>query len=283
MPYCLIFPGQGTQFPGMSAGLDLGWIQDEPVKALAEKGPEDELRQTVNAQKAIYAVTASLWERTGLDAPAAVMGHSLGEYMALTAAGAFSLSQGYALVAVRARLMQEAMPPGAGAMAAVLEMPLQEIERLVPLAGKVWVANINCDGQVVISGEAAAVERASELLKENGAKRVMPLNVAVASHCPLMEPAARGLEEHLGGVEVSRPEVPVIFNTTARQETDPGRIKGLLARQLVSPVQWKASVEHVLGMGIERFIEIGPRPVLASLVRRIAPRATVEVLTADAH
>ncbi|MFY9399164.1 MAG: ACP S-malonyltransferase [Desulfomonilia bacterium] len=267
----------------MSAGLDLGWIQDEPVKALAEKGPEDELRQTVNAQKAIYAVTASLWERTGLDAPAAVMGHSLGEYMALTAAGAFSLSQGYALVAVRARLMQEAMPPGAGAMAAVLEMPLQEIERLVPLAGKVWVANINCDGQVVISGEAAAVERASELLKENGAKRVMPLNVAVASHCPLMEPAARGLEEHLGGVEVSRPEVPVIFNTTARQETDPGRIKGLLARQLVSPVQWKASVEHVLGMGIERFIEIGPRPVLASLVRRIAPRATVEVLTADAH
>lgn len=267
----------------MSAGLDLAWTGDEPLVELAANGPEDALTKTTNAQKAIFAVTTSLWERSGLDAPAAVMGHSLGEYMALTAAGAFSAVRGYELVTERARLMHEAMPAGAGAMAAVLGMPLQEIERIISPAGKVWVANINSEGQVVISGEAAALKEASMLLKESGARRVVPLNVAVASHCPLMEPAARALEEHLRGFEVSRPGVPVIFNVTARQETDPGRIKGLLARQLVSPVRWKASVEYALGLGIERFIEIGPRSVLAPLVRKIAPRAGVEALTADAH
>lgn len=267
----------------MSAGLDLAWTRDEPLVELAANGPEDELTKTTNAQKAIFAVTVSLWERSGLDAPAAVMGHSLGEYMALTAAGAFSAARGYALVAERARLMHEAMPAGAGAMAAVLGMPLEEIGRLISPAGKVWVANINTAGQVVISGEAAAVKRASKLLKENGARRVVPLNVAVASHCPLMEPAARALEDHLRGVEVRKPGVPVIFNTTARQESDPDRIRDLLARQLVSPVRWQSSVEYVLGLGIERFIEIGPRSVLASLVRKIAPRAGVEALTADAH
>ena len=279
MPYCLIFPGQGSQFPGMSTGLDLRWTGDDALIGLMENGPEDTLRQTTNAQKAVFAVTAALWERSGLDRPAVAMGHSLGEYMALVASRAIPLRECYTLVERRARAMQDAMPGGSGAMAAVLGLPSDDVARLIEPVQHVWVANLNSPGQVVISGDASSVKDAALVLKENGARRVVPLGVAVASHCPLMEPAGKVLREYLNGVRFERPRSRVVFNATAREESDPEKIRENLALQLVSPVRWEDSVRYAADQGIDRFIEIGPRSVLAPLVKRIVPQAKVEVIT----
>ena len=279
MPYCLIFPGQGSQFPGMSTGLDLRWTGDDALIGLMENGPEDTLRQTTNAQKAVFAVTAALWERSGLDGPAVTMGHSLGEYMALVASRAIPLRECYTLVERRARAMQDAMPGGSGAMAAVLGLPSDDVARLIEPVQHVWVANLNSPGQVVISGDASSVKDAALVLKENGARRVVPLGVAVASHCPLMEPAGKVLREYLKGVRFERPCSWVVFNATAREESDPEKIRENLALQLVSPVRWEDSVRYAADQGIDRFIEIGPRSVLAPLVKRIVPQAKVEVIT----
>ena len=279
MPYCLIFPGQGTQFPGMSAGLDLQWTGDGPLIDLMAKGPEDVLTQTANAQKAVFAVTASLWMRSGLDRPEIAMGHSLGEYMALAVSGALSVPECYRLVEKRARAMQDAMAPGSGSMAAVLGMPAADVAALIEPLADVWIANINTKDQVVIAGRASAVEGASRVLKEGGARRVVPLNVSVASHCPLMEPARKALREYLHEVDVRGPDVRVVFNASAREESEPEKIKDLLALQLVSPVQWERSVKYAAGLGIDRFVEIGPKSVLAPMIRRIVPGAKVEVVT----
>jgi [acyl-carrier-protein] S-malonyltransferase len=267
----------------MSAGLDLQWTQDEPLIRLAENGPDDALRQTANAQKAVFAVTASLWEKSGLDRPAVTMGHSLGEYMALAVSGSISVRECYGLVSARAQAMQDAMPPGTGTMAAVLGMTASDVARWIEPVENVWVANINTQDQVVISGDASSVKDAASLLRQNGARKVVPLNVSMASHCPHMEPAGKVLRERLKGTEIKRPGAPVVFNVTAREESDPERVKDLLALQLVSPVHWEGSVRYVLGLGVDRFIEIGPKSVLASLVKRIAPEAQVEVITAREH
>jgi [acyl-carrier-protein] S-malonyltransferase len=283
MPYCLIFPGQGTQFQGMSAGLDLQWTGDGPLIELMENGPEDVLRQTANAQKAVFAVTACLWKKSGLDLPEMAMGHSLGEYMALTASGAVSVQECYTLVEKRARAMQEAMPPGTGAMAAVLGMSAVDVAGVIEPVSHVWVANINTKDQVVISGDASSVKDASSLLKERGARKVVPLNVAVASHCPRMEPARKVLQEHLQKVGIREPRARIVFNATAQEESEPEAIKDLLAQQLVSPVQWESSVRYAAGRGIDRFIEIGPKSVLAPMVKRIVPGAKVEVITPREH
>lgn len=281
MPYCLIFPGQGSQFPGMSAGLDLGWTRDDALIGIMENGPEDTLKQTTNAQKAVFAVTAALWEKSGLDDPAMTMGHSLGEYMALVASRAISVRECYALVERRARAMQDAIPGRSGAMAAVLGLSADDVARLIEPVQNVWVANLNSPTQVVISGDASAVKDAAIVLKENGAKRVVPLDVAVASHCPLMEPAGKSLREYLKGVRLERPHSRVVFNATAREESDPEKIRENLALQLVSPVRWEESVRYAADQGIGRFIEIGPKSVLAPLVKRIVPQAEVEVITSQ--
>ncbi|MDM7934365.1 MAG: ACP S-malonyltransferase, partial [Methanothrix sp.] len=165
-----------------------------------EKGPEDVLTQTMNAQKAVFSVSAALWVRSGLSDPAMVMGHSLGEYMALTASGAISLMECFDLVKARASAMDSAMPAGRGAMAAVMGMSAEDIAEVLEGIDGVWVANINTPEQVVISGEARQMPLASSLLKEKGARRIISLKVAVASHCPLMEPARRSLREYLKGV-----------------------------------------------------------------------------------
>ncbi len=279
MPYCLIFPGQGSQFTGMSTGLDLRWTGDDALIGLMENGPEDTLRQTTNAQKAVFAVTAALWERSGLDRPAVAMGHSLGEYMALVVSRAIPVRECYTLVERRARAMQDAMPGGSGAMAAVLGLPADDVARLIEPVQNVWVANLNSPGQVVISGDASSVKDAALVLKGNGARKVAPLGVAVASHCPLMEPAGKVLRGYLKGVRFERPRSRVVFNATAREESDPEKIRENLALQLVSPVRWEESVRYAADQGIDRFIEIGPRSVLASLVKRIVPQAKVEVIT----
>lgn len=283
MPYCLIFPGQGTQFPGMSAGLDLSWTADPVLQGLMAQGPEDVLTRTVNAQKAVYAVTAALWEESGLNDPLMVMGHSLGEYMALTASGALSRDDCFALVCLRAAAMDSAMPAGQGAMAAVLGMRAEEIEEALESLDGAWVANLNLQGQTVISGDRAAVEEAGRVLKGRGAKRVVPLQVGVASHCPRMEPARQRLTGHLRGVPLTNPRVSVVFNATASEESDPEKIRRLLADQLVKPVLWEKSVRYARSRGVDTFIEIGPKSVLGPLVRKIAPEANVEVITAHEH
>lgn len=281
MSYCLIFPGQGTQFQGMSAGLSLNWTGDEALIGLMEKDPQDVLTRTINAQKAVYAVSAALWESSGLDRPAMVMGHSLGEYMALTVSGAISLHECYRLVEKRASVMDEAGRKAKGSMAAVLGMSASDIADALQGIEGAWIANINTQGQVVISGKESSISEAALLLKDRGAKKIVPLSVAVASHCPLMESASRALGEYLEEVDIKRPEVGIVFNAVAREESEPGKIKALLADQLVSPVQWERSVAYAASKGVDRFIEIGPRSVLAPMVRKIVPDAYVEVVTND--
>lgn len=283
MPYCLIFPGQGTQFQGMSAGLDLSWTADHALQGLIEQGPEDVLTHTLNAQKAVYAVSAALWAKSGLNDPLMVMGHSLGEYMALTASGALSQEDCYMLVCERAAAMDSAMPKGQGAMAAVLGMAAEEIEAALAGVDGVWVANFNMPGQAVISGDAPAVDEAGRMLKGRGAKRVVPLSVAVASHCPRMEPAKGRLSSYLSTVPLASPRVRVVFNATASEESDPPAIRSLLADQLVKPVLWEKSVRYASSRGVDTFIEIGPKSVLGPMVKKIVPDAKVEVITAHAH
>jgi [acyl-carrier-protein] S-malonyltransferase len=267
----------------MSAGLDLAWTADDGLQGLIESGPEDVLTQTLNAQKAVFAVTAALWATSGLNDPLFVLGHSLGEYMALTASGALSREDCYRLVCARAAAMDSAMPKGQGAMTAVLGMSGEEIAEALQGVEGVWVANLNMQGQAVISGDAPAVEQAGLMLKGKGAKRIVPLKVSVASHCPRMEPARLALARYLQGVELGRPRVPVVFNATASEESDPEKIKGLLADQLVKPVLWERSVRYAHSRGADTFIEIGPRSVLSPMVRKIAPDAKVEVITAHEH
>lgn len=279
MSYCLIFPGQGTQFPGMSKGLDLGVVLDSGLLALMEQGPQEDLDETLNAQPAVLAVSAALWERSGLDEPAAVMGHSLGEYSALIAAGCLRKEDAVDLVRKRASFMDSSMPGGSGGMAAVLGLSEEEVADAVSQFGDVWVANLNGGSQIVLSGNRKSIEAAVPSLKACGAKRVIPLKVSVASHCPYMEKAKASLGGHLRNVPLSRPSCPVICNASTRPESDPERIRTLLADQLVSPVRFEESVRKAADMGITRFVEIGPRSVLAPLVKRIVPGVEVEVIT----
>lgn len=283
MPYCLIFPGQGTQFVGMANGLSLNGAVDQGLVDLMEKGPEDKLGLTIYAQQAIFAVTSALWASSGLDEPEMVMGHSLGEYMALTAAGIISSGDAMSLVKNRATYMEHAMPEGKGAMAAVLGLSPADVSAIVDEMSDVWVANINQARQVVISGDRRCLHEAGPKLKEKGAKKIIPLKVSVASHCPFMEPARKSLREDLSNIEFFKPKTRIIFNVTAREESDPEKIKTLLADQLVSPIRWEESVRYAADAGIRRFIEIGPKSVLAPMVRKIVPDAMVEVLTTHEH
>jgi [acyl-carrier-protein] S-malonyltransferase len=283
MSYCLIFPGQGTQYPGMSKGLKLDNVLNTGLLAVMDKGTEEELDQTLNAQPAVLAVSASLWEKSGLDKPAAVMGHSLGEYTALVAAGCLRTSEAIELVKKRAAFMDSSMPRGSGGMAAVIGLSADEVTDAVSVFSDIWVANFNGGSQIVISGNIRSIEAAKPLLKEKGAKRVIPLKVSIASHCPYMDKAKSALKEFLKDVELEKPSCPVVSNVSAEPETDPERIRMLLADQLVSPVRFEESVRNVAGMGIKRFIEIGPKSVLAPLVKRIVPGSAVEVVTNDEH
>ena len=236
MPYCLIFPGQGTQFVGMSHGVNLGGMVDQELIDLMEKGPEDDLGLTVHAQQAIYSVTSALWVRCGLNQPEMVIGHSLGEYMALVAAGVISSSDGLTLVKNRAVFMERATPAGKGGMAAVLGLSYQDVSSVIDAMEDVWVANINQARQIVLAGSIHSIREAGPRLKEKGAKKIVPLKVSVASHCPYMESAREELQEYLRGVRMQEPTTRVVFNATAREETEPDKIRTLLADQLVSPV-----------------------------------------------
>ena len=291
MKRAYIFPGQGSQFPGMGKGI---YAADARAKELMERaneilgfritdimfeGSDEDLRATKVTQPAIFlhsVVTALCTE--GLPAPDMVGGHSLGEFSALVAAGAVDFEDALRLVAVRAGEMQKCCEKVPGTMAAVIALSNEQVEQICKgIDGVVIPANYNCDGQVVISGEKEAVAKACEAMKSAGAKRALPLSVSGAFHSPLMEPARVELAKAIERTEVRTPRCPIYQNVTALPETDPKRIKDNLLQQLTSPVRWTQSVKNMLADGATQFREIGPGAVLQGLVKRISAAVGAEV------
>ncbi|MCE5199005.1 MAG: ACP S-malonyltransferase [Armatimonadota bacterium] len=287
-----VFPGQGSQAVGMGKDLadnfevaaDIFKRADAALGfALSElcfNGPEDQLTQTLNTQPALYTTSAAAFEvakQNGLT-PAFTAGHSVGEYAALYAAGAFSFEDGLRLVRTRAELMQSAAENNPGTMAAILGLSPHQVEEVINKAddaGIVVAANFNSPIQTVISGEEAGVKRASEIAAEMGAKRVVPLNVSGGFHSPLMQDAADALLEALHAVGLQNTAVPVMANYTASFETDADEIRVNLAKQITGSVRWVESVNAMLDAGAEVFIELGSGSVLAGLIKRIAKDAQV--------
>ncbi|WP_374626288.1 ACP S-malonyltransferase [Devosia sp.] len=296
------FPGQGSQAVGM--GKDLAGTYQEARNVFAEvddalgqklstlmfEGPEETLRLTENAQPALMAVSVAVTrvlESRGFslkEQAAYVAGHSLGEYSALAAAGAFSLADAARLLRTRGEAMQKAVPVGQGAMAAILGLDLETVERVCAeaAAGDVCgLANDNAPGQVVISGNLAAVNRAIELLKAAGAKRALPLPVSAPFHCALMQPAAEAMRAALDKVVVRAPVVPVVANVLAAPISDPAEIKMRLVEQVTGRVRWTECVGWLVGDGgVTQLVELGAGKVLSGLAKRIAPEtAAVSVST----
>ncbi len=279
-----VFPGQGSQAVGMGKDLydafpsakalidEADRVLGFPLSKLFFEGPEDELRQTINAQPALvtvsYACLTVLRELAKGQPPAFLAGHSLGEYTALAAANVIDFSTAVYLARERGRLMQEAGALTPGAMVAVLGMEEAALNVVCQETGT-NIANYNAPGQLVISGAAENVARAAELAKARGAARAVPLQVSGAFHSPLMKPAEEGLTRIIAGMTFRDPQVPIIGNTTATALTTADQIKAELTRQLCNGVQWQRSVEYMVGQGVQMFIEIGPGQVLTGLVKRI--------------
>lgn len=282
-----IFPGQGSQTVGM--GKDLADQYDYvreiykqsddalklPLSELIFSGPQNELTATFNAQPAL--LTTSIAILTALKQyniePDYVAGHSLGEYTALTAAGALSFKEAVQITRKRGEYMEEAVPNGLGTMAAILGLDreiLGEVTEVVTKSGEsVQLANINCPGQIVISGTKAGVEAASEIAKERGARRAIPLEVSGPFHSRLMEPASQKLASLLNEYNIQNAKIPVISNVTAKEVTDSSTIKDLLVQQLYSPVLWEDSVRTLANLGVNTFVEVGPGKVLSGLVKKV--------------
>ena len=282
----IVFPGQGSQSPGMGKELfeqfavarqvfeeaddALGFA----ISRLCFDGPAEELQLTENTQPAILTVSVAAFRalrEAGISAPAFVAGHSLGEYSALVAAGTLSLSHAVRTVRARGRYMQEAVPVGTGAMAAVLGGELSEIQRVCEETRGEQVcsiANMNSPNQVVIAGNTEAVDRAIEALK-GVAKRVMKLNVSAPFHCALMKPAQDRLAPDLEGLEFNEPAMPVVTNVDARATNAPNELRDALVRQVSAPVRWSESMQLLVQQGVDTFVEAGPGKVLTGLMRQI--------------
>ncbi|MFO6423480.1 ACP S-malonyltransferase [Motilimonas sp. KMU-193] len=285
--FTLAFPGQGSQAVGMLAELaekystvaatfaEASEVLGYDLWQLVQQGPAEELNKTFKTQPALLASSVAIWrvwQEQGGAAPAVMAGHSLGEYSALVCAGVIDFKDAIKLVELRGQLMQQAVPEGVGAMAAVIGLEDQAIADACAQAAEAEVVspvNFNSPGQVVIAGNKAAVERAGALCKEAGAKRVLPLPVSVPSHCALMKPAADELAKALTALNFNTPVIPVINNVDVAQETDPAAIKDALVRQLYMPVRWTEVVEAMAEMGVTLEIEAGPGKVLSGLVKRI--------------
>ena len=289
-----LFPGQGSQKVGMGRALHEAEPAARAVFAEADaalgtslsrlcfEGPEEQLTLTANAQPAILTVSIAalrvLEARTSFR-PGVVAGHSLGEYSALVAAGALRFADAVRLVHLRGKFMQEAVPPGVGAMAAILGLAAAAVAAVCQESAGgevVSPANLNGGGQVVIAGHKSAVERACVAAKARGAKRAVPLAVSAPFHCALMQPAEDKLAAELARVEIAAPRIPVVTNVEAAPNQDPARARALLARQVTAPVRWEESVQRLGAMGVRRAIELGAGNVLGGLVRRIAPEMVVD-------
>ncbi len=283
MKNAYIFPGQGSQFPGMAKEM---YETNPTARGMLERaneilgfritdimfeGTAEDLKQTKVTQPAIFLHSVVLAKCLPDFKPEMVAGHSLGEFSALVAAGAMDFEEGLKLVSIRAQAMQKACEMNPGAMAAVLMLDAETIERICEeTEGIVVAANYNCDGQIVISGEKAAVDAACIRLKEAGARRALPLPVGGAFHSPLMEPARAELAEGIEKAVFKTPICPVYQNVTAQPSTDPTEIKANLLSQLTSPVRWTQSVQNMIADGADTFIELGPGKVLQGLVAKIA-------------
>jgi len=299
MSRAFIFPGQGAQAIGMGQALAEAYpaaraVFEEVDEALGAKlstliweGEAETLTLTENAQPALMATSLAAMralEAEGIDVSAAsfVAGHSLGEYSALTAAGALSVADAARLLRTRGRAMQQAVPVGEGAMAALLGLELATAQAVAAEAaqggGVCAAANDNDPAQVVISGSKDAVERAIEIAKDKGAKRAVMLPVSAPFHCELMAPAADAMAEALAAVEIASPRVPLVANVRASAVTDPAEIRALLVEQVTGSVRWRESVEYMVAQGVSDFWEIGAGKALTGMVRRIHRPAGVQTV-----
>jgi [acyl-carrier-protein] S-malonyltransferase len=291
-PIAFLFPGQGSQYLGMGKeffenfGVAKKTFEEADdtlhlsISTLCFNGPEEVLKLTENTQPAVLTTSIAalkvLQAEKGLT-PQFTAGHSLGEYSALVASGALTFSEAVKIVRLRGRFMQEAVPVGEGAMAAVLGMERDQVEKLCEeiSAGEVLTpANFNCPGQIVIAGHSKAVERAIERIKKNG-KKAVPLPVSAPFHSPLMKPAGERLEKALEEISVSDLKIPVVTNVEAEVNASKERIRGLLVAQVSSPVRWEESMRRMIQEGVEKILEIGPGKVLSGLMKRIDSRIEI--------
>lgn len=285
-----VFPGQGSQSVGMLKELAeaFGEVEqtfaeasealDEDLWAIVQNGPAEKLNSTEITQPTMLSAGIAVWrvwQAQGGPAPAMMAGHSLGEYSALVAAGSLEFAHAVRLVAERGRLMQEAVPAGSGAMAAILGLDDEAVIRIcADAAGDevVEAVNFNSPGQVVVAGNKSAVERAVALASERGAKRAVMLPVSVPSHCALMQPAAEKLAAILEDIPVQAPSIPVINNVDVAAPSDPDAIRDALVRQLHNPVRWVDTIRKMQSEGVETLVECGPGKVLVGLNKRIERR-----------
>lgn len=286
-----IFPGQGSQSVGMLTDLATGYPEvkhtferasdalGKDLWAIVAQGPDEELNQTHNTQPAMLAAGVAVWDvwcKHSNIRPAWMAGHSLGEYTALVCSGAMSFEDGIKLVAARGRFMQESVPPGVGAMAAILGLEDHQVVKVCADAAEseiVSAVNFNSPGQVVIAGHVAAVERAMHAAKAAGAKRAVLLPVSVPSHCALMESAAQKLDEQLQSTNIDTPKMTLIHNVDVASHSAPEVIRNALKEQLYKPVRWTDSIKFMHDQGVTCFVECGPGKVLVGLNKRIAKDA----------
>jgi [acyl-carrier-protein] S-malonyltransferase len=290
MKTAFLFPGQGSQFVGMGKSLADNFPAagrcfeqaDEAlefsISRLCFEGPEEELKLTENTQPALVAVSFAAWTVLCAEVgePDFVAGHSLGEYSALAAAGSIDFADALRTVRKRGRYMQEAVPTGVGAMAALLKLPAGKLDEILVDAAQgeiVTVANLNSPDQTVIAGHRGAVERAMEMAKAAGAKRAVPLAVSAPFHCPLMQPAQERLRADLESIEIRDLNIPLINNWQAKEVLTGAEAREGLYQQVPNPVRWVESMQHLASAGVERWFEVGAGAVLAGLLRNIIPGA----------
>lgn len=305
-PFAFVFPGQGSQAVGMldawgdhpavaQAVQEASQALGEDVGRLIKEGPKEALALTTNTQPVMLVAGVAAyraWRAEGGAEPAVMAGHSLGEYSALVCAGALTLADAAPLVRFRAQAMQEAVPVGAGAMAAILGLDAQKVIEGCAEAARTFgtnsgeaveAVNFNDPGQTVIAGSKAAVEKACEMLKAMGAKRALPLPVSAPFHSSLMKPAAEKLKDRLAATALQAPKIPVVNNIEVRVETDPDRIRAALYEQAFGPVRWVECVRAIKARGVDTVVECGPGKVLAGMVKRIdatlAPAAVYDPAT----
>jgi [acyl-carrier-protein] S-malonyltransferase len=299
MTFAFVFPGQGSQSVGMLAALaateplvretfaEASDVLGYDLWALCENGPEDRLGATEHTQPAMLTAgvaTWRIWRKHGGPLPAAMSGHSLGEYSALVCSGALDFRTAVALVQFRGQAMQAAVPAGKGAMAAILGIDDADVEAACRDAAQdevVQAANFNSPGQVVISGAAAAVDRAIEIAKSKGAKRAIKLSLSVPSHSAMMAPAAERLRERLAATDFAQPEVRDIYTVDVRRHGDAASIRQALVEQLVKPVRWTATIQAMVSGGARAIVECGPGRVLTGLNRRIEKNKEIAMLSIE--